>query len=217
MARDYSARLNPNVADSVLISGKQYQNMSPWEQKKYTYHGDMADSAGNTVPFWRILPEYVEETNIEPQKTQPVQQAQPVATQPVQQVKPPTSFLDTALLERLEEKIMGDQLTRNTNALRERQNMAGVFHSTPASQNEQRLADTARDQFQAAQMSLMADESSREMTRLQQMQNMLQQSVSNANQQYKSQYNNYLNQNAQYNQQQKAYGKLASNNPWGNI
>ena len=192
------------TSNSMLVKGS---DIPAHMRDKYNYYMDI-----NGYSYY--YPKQEAPAPPPPAPPPPAQPAQPSAP-PVQQVKPPTNTLDTALLERLEEKIMGDKLSRSSNALRERQNLMGVFHSTPASQNEQRLADSARDEFQAGQMSLMADDSSREMRRLQQMQNTLSQSVSNANQQYKSQYNNYLNQNAQYNQQQDAYGKLASNNPWG--
>jgi len=137
--------------------------------------------------------------------------AAPVAPVPVSQTAPPAPVLDTALLDRLEEKIMGESLARRTNSLRESQNQRGVFHSSPASEQDRRVRENARDQYQAGQMSLMADQSSMEMRRLQQMQNMLGQQTNQANQQYKGAYDKYTNDYGNWQNQQNSYSQLLAN------
>lgn len=123
--------------------------------------------------------------------------------------KPAAPAIDTAMLDRLEERIMGDNLSRRTGSMQEAQNLRGVFHSTPASEQQRRLTESHRDQFQAGKMSLMADQQSREMQRLQQMQQMLGQSQQQATAQYTGQHANYLNQMNQHQQQQQSWQQLA--------
>lgn len=131
--------------------------------------------------------------------------------QPVSQQAPPLPQLDMAILDRLEEKIMGQQLGRATGSLREAQNLRGVFHSTPAGEAERRVTESHRDRVQAGEMSLLADQQSNEMRRLSQMQTALGQQVQSATDKYNSAYSNYANQYNNWASQQQNWGQAAGN------
>ena len=118
-------------------------------------------------------------------------------------------YLDTAILDRLEEMIMGENLTRKTNALRESQNIHGVFHSTPASESERRVVEDARRNYQQGLMSLFSDAQNRNIQNLGQMQNVISQAQGQAQDQYNTEYQNYLNQLEKYNKQQDTWAALA--------
>lgn len=192
-ARDYDNQ-------SLLIDGSQYQALTPWDKSKFTFYGN---------GYYRLLPEYVDMADTTPTTTVETPAETPASTS-VEYEEADTSALDTAILERLKEEILGTGLERDTNALREWQNQRGVIHSDAASEQEQRLADDARNEYNAAEMSLYADEQQRNLLDLSSSANLLQSSINTATNQYQSAYSQYLTQLANYQNNQSSWSELGS-------
>ena len=129
----------------------------------------------------------------------------------MQQINAPEGFtqLDNDLLARLEERLMGESLSRDTERLREQQNLRGILHSTPAAKAEQRLADSARDRYRDAALALASDARNRQMQAMGQSQGLLGLGQQQANMQYQSEYQNYLDELKQQQAQQETLGRIA--------